>query len=97
MLVDVYERIAEDMEPVAYWLLPNGWMVNTQPYGESNVHGAWFIEEGYEALGDCIRRLDWRTVAPDGDLVVGETTRVTGRGGRPIAWINGVYITGDEE
>ena len=96
MLVDVYERIAEGMEPVAYWLLPSGWMVNTQPYGESNVHGAWFIEEGFEVLDGCIRRLDWRTVAPEGDIVPGETTRVTLNSG-PVRWINGVYITGDEE
>ena len=97
MLVDVYERIAEDMEPVAYWLLPNGWMVNTRPYGESNVHGAWFIEEGFEVLDGYIRRLDWRAVAPDGDVVPDKTTRITGKDGRQITWINGIYITGEDE
>lgn len=96
MLVDVYERIAEGMEPVAYWLLPNGWLVNTRPRVEGgSVHSAWFIEEGFGALDRCIRRLDWRTMAPDGEIVHGETTEKL-LGDEMLRWVNGVYITRDK-
>lgn len=97
MLVDVYERTAEDMNPVTYWLLPNGWLVNAEPReDDSSVHSAWFIEEGFEALNSCIRRLDWRTQAPAGEIIYGETTERQ-LGDETLRWINGVYITRDEE
>ena len=102
MLVDVYERIAEDMKPVAYWLLPNGWLVNKSPHEDYEdlvffvVHQAWLFEEGADLLGICIERADYREQAPDGEIHPCNKERLTIHGAE-VQWVNGWYMIPKEE
>lgn len=102
MLVDVYERIAEGMEPVAYWLTEDGWLVNTHPhefYADSPffaVHQAWFFEEGHSLLNTCIERVFPRDQIPSGEIHPCNRERLVIRD-TEVQWINGWYMIPKEE